>query len=567
SSGVINPESTTDILFTINPALNIGEYNEDIILRTENGFDEKLPITVRVYKTPPDWKVDPTKFEYTMNMIGRVSIEGVLSTDIFDKVAVFVNDSIRGVANLRYLKDFDSYLVFMNVYGNISGEQLDFRIWDASVGQILDYVSPFNIAFIPNGVVGTTLDPVIFEASGLYRQYISLAQGWNWVSFNKLANNQNNLNAFFSSLEPDFSDQIKTKTGFSQFTEGVGWIELSGIDSIDNYQMYQIKISKDDTMIYSGTDIIPEDNPIGLFNGWNNIGYLPDLAMDVNDALRLYVADTSEIIKSQYAFSMYDPRVGWLGTLDVMQPGQGYMLNVKNQGVLTFPNSTVFKGAKIPNYSSPPLGWDNDLSSYEGNMSVVARLDVSQNPEVTVNDQMVLGAFINGECHGFTSPINNSGIGYNPFFLNVSNSENGQWTEFLLFDGMTGNLYSIEETKPFGLNVIYGTTQSPLDLTLKSVKTSSGIFDSESYMRCYPNPFNDQINIEFSSLSGKVSIDVMNATGSLIRRIYDDYPTSGPNRIVWNGRNQTGDIVTSGMYYIRFVSGDTVETVKISKTR
>ena len=567
SSGDINPESTLEITFTINPALNIGEYNEDIILRTENGFDEKLPVTVRVYKTPPDWEVDPTKFEFTMNIVGRVKIEGVLSTDIFDKVAAFVNDSIRGVANVRYLKEFDSYLVFMNVHGNLSGEQLDFRLWDASVGQILDDVSPFDITFVPNGVEGTTLDPVLFEATGLYRQYIPVAKGWNWLSFNKLASNQNDLNSFFSALEPEQNDQIKTHGGgFNNFDIVTGW--ASGlIDSIDNQLMYQVKISNTDTVVYTGEQLIPEDYHIPLTADWNHIGYLPDLAMDVNDALRLYVADTSEIIKSQYAFSMYDPRVGWLGTLEVMYPGLGYMFKVNKIGTLTYPNGTVFKGAKIPIYTSPPLGWKNDLSEYDGNMSIVAQLNVSQSTEITINNQMVLGAFINSECHGFISPVSNSGIGYNPFFLNVSNSINGQFIEFRLFDGMSGNTYKIIEIKPFVKNAVYGTTQNPLELTLKELTTGGGGFESENFLYCYPNPFSGQVNVEFAGTNNAVTIDVVNATGSLVRRIFDGYPVSGTNKAVWDGNNQNGAVVSAGIYYIRFISGDSVKSVKISKTR
>src|SRR5690606_38212560 len=89
ASGVINPESTKEIAFTVNSALNIGDYNVDILLRTENGFDEKLPLTIRVHKTSPNWKIDPSKFEFTMNVVGSVKIEGVLSTDIFDMVAAF----------------------------------------------------------------------------------------------------------------------------------------------------------------------------------------------------------------------------------------------------------------------------------------------------------------------------------------------------------------------------------------------------------------------------------------------------------------------------------------------
>ena len=320
-------------------------------------------------------------------------------------------------------------------------------------------------------------------------------------------------------------------------------------------------------MKLSGMEIIPEDNPISLSVGWNHIGYLPDLAMDVNDALRLYVALEGEVIKSQFTFAMFDDRVGWLGNLDIMQPNLGYKFLVQNNGVLTYPNSTIFKGAKIPHYSSPPLGWESDLSQYQGNMSVVAQLDVKNVPEVTINDQMVLGAFINDENHGFVSPIVNSRIGYSPFFLNVSNSTNGQITEFRLFDGLTGSTFRIEENRPFVQDVVYGSTQNPLVLTLKTLTTGLGDFNHETFLTCYPNPFGGYINIEFSGRPNKVSIDVVNATGLLIQRIYDGYSVEGTNRAVWNGKNGKGGEVTSGIYYIRFISGDSVETVKISKTR
>jgi hypothetical protein len=577
SSGTINPESTLEIKFTINPALNIGEYNADIVLRTESGYDEKLPVKVFVYKTPPDWKVNPSEFEESMSIVGSVRIEGVLSTDIFDMVAAFKrgSDLIRGVTNVRYIKEFDSYLVFLSVYGNDTNpdqniseyEELEFRIWDASAGQILDDVSPDDLAFLPELIKGTTSDPIRFEAKNLFRQYIPLAKGWNWVSFNKKASNQHDLNSFFGSLELGQNDQIKSHgIGYNSYDDEIGWNNES-FESIDNKRMYQIKISKPGTIVYSGTYLEPEINQITLLPGWNPVGYLPDLSMDVNDALRLYGAVNSDIIKSQYAFSMFDDRVGWVGTLEMMQPGFGYMLKVKNNGTLTYPNNTVFKGAKMPVEVSPPLGWDSNLAEYEGNISVVARLDVTEMPELKVNSNMVLGSFINNNCRGFSSPLNSTGIGYEPFFLTVSNSENGQLVGFRLYNGLTGNSYSIAETVPFIADAVYGTTAEPLVLTLKSIITGEGGLDNTSFIRCYPNPFDEQVNVEFSVTSGSVTIDVVNATGSVVKSIYNGYAVSGINTAVWDGNNQMGKNVSAGIYYIRFISGDTVETVKISKTK
>lgn len=569
ASGVINPESAMDITFTVNPALNIGEYNIDILLRTENGFDEKMPVTVRVFKKPPGWNVDPSAFEATMNIIGVIKIEGVLSTDVFDYVAAFKRgtDSIRGVTNVRYISDFDSYLVFLNVYGNKTGEELEFRLWDASAGQILDQVLPVDMTFIPNGVSGTTFDPVIFEASGLYRQYILLAKGWNWVSFNKLSKFQNNLNLFFGSLEPQPNDQIKTHGGgFNNFDATTKW-SIGGIDSIDNRRMYQIKISSSDTIIYSGVEIDPESNPLQLTTGWNHIGYLPGLAMDVNDALRLFAAENSEIIKSQYAFSMYDERVGWVGTLDVMQPGLGYMIKVKKDGQLKYTNTTVYKSGNMQLFATAPLGWNSDYSMYGDNMSVLARLDISQSPELTIHNQMVLGAFIGNECHGFVSPVENSGLDYQPFFLNISSHNQGEYVEFRVFDPATGNLYKAVETCRFTKDAVLGTTVEPMKLTLKKAVTGLGDTENGYMVRCYPNPFNEQVHIEMSGVTGKMRIDVVNENGSVVARIFDAEQQNQFVQINWDGKNNNGAAVAAGMYYIRIVTDNWVHTEKITKNK
>ncbi|MDP2887345.1 MAG: LamG-like jellyroll fold domain-containing protein, partial [Bacteroidota bacterium] len=570
STGVINPESTRVITLTINPAINIGEYNADIILRTANGFDEKLPVSVKVFKTPPSWKVNPSAFEHTMNMVGRIKIEGVLSTDVFDMVAAFKEgtDSIRGVANIRYLENLDSYMVFMNVYGNANGEKLTFRVWDASAGQILDKVLPDDVVFVPNGVNGTTTNPVIFTAINLYRSYIPLAAGWNWVSFNKLSPDQNNLNAFMSSIESKQNDQIKTHGGgFNNYDPLLGW-SFGGIESINNNLMYQIKLSKTDTLIYNGTYIEPEAHQMTLANGWNHVAYIPDLLMDVNEALRLYSASAEEIIKSQYAFAMFDPRVGWIGTLEFMKPGFGYMIKTNKTATLKYPNTSLLKDAKIEKQSAPPSGWSANLVKYEGNMSVIARLETSKFPEVLINDQMVLGAFINKECHGYTVPITNSGIDYSPFFLNVSNDKTEQQVQFRLYDGLSGKTYQIEETKVYAENAVYGSTLSPQILTLKGQYTGlNGELVANTTLNCYPNPFNEGLTIDYNFAGGLMKLEIMDLTGRVINKLFEGISEQGLKSIVWDGKSGNGTAVSAGMYYVRLSAGNSVETVKITKNR
>jgi len=204
---------------------------------------------------------------------------------------------------------------------------------------------------------------------------------------------------------------------------------------------------------------------------------------------------------------------------------------------------------------------------YEGNLSIVAKLDVGDMQQIKVNTQMVLGAFIDGECHGFVSPLNDGGIGFNPFFLNVSNSNQGQQIEFRLFDGLTGNSYSIVEVKSFVQDAVYGNTKDPLMLTLKGLLTGNGELDRNTYVRCYPNPFNSEVNIEFSGNLNVNSIDVITTSGSLVKQIFKGNSVEGKNLVKWNGTNGSGAEVTAGIYYIRIVTDNNVETVKISKSK
>jgi hypothetical protein len=568
SSGSINPESTINITFTVNPAINIGEYHEDIILRTENGFDEKLSLTLRVFKTPPTWKIDPSRFDASMNFVGKIKVNGVLSTDLSDMVAVFKlgTDSIRGVAKLRYIKEFDSYLVFLTAYGT-TGEALEFQIWDASAGLILDNVLPLNQILTDNAVVGTTLNPVIFESTGNSRQHIVLNKGWNWVSFNKNSPRMTDLTSFFWALEPANKDIIKTQNGYVQFSGTSGrW--SSGLSTVSYLLSYQIKINKVDTIVFGGTSLIPENTPLSVSTGWNYIGYIPDLTMDVKEAMRLYSAQESDIVKSQDAFAMYDSRTGWLGTLDVMKPGEGYMLKVNGAArTLKYPNSTLLKSSGISKYVASPPGWNIQPDEYESNLSVVARLDVSKMPDVAVNSQMVIGAFIGGKCHGFTSSLGSVDLGFDPFFLNISNNSTGEVIEFRVYDGMTGKFYTVQEKEPFIQNGVYGTTREPLVLTLQGLATGMGDVNSHSFFRCYPNPFNNRVNIEFICTTREVIVDVISTTGTLVKNIYKGIPKTGVNSLIWDGTNGAGNAAVAGIYYIRLVSENEVETIKITKVR
>ena len=126
-------------------------------MQTDFGYDQKLQINLRVLAEEPDWTVDPTTFDYNMNIVGRVKLDGVFSDDVYDKVAAFSNGELRGSGYLVYNEPYQEYFVFLTAYSNtVSGDLIDFSIWDATQGKVIQATINTNatISFIDNDVKG-----------------------------------------------------------------------------------------------------------------------------------------------------------------------------------------------------------------------------------------------------------------------------------------------------------------------------------------------------------------------------------------------------------------------------
>jgi hypothetical protein len=73
----------------------------------------------------------------------------------------------------------------------------------------------------------------------------------------------------------------------------------------------------------------------------------------------------------------------------------------------------------------------------------------------------------------------------------------------------------------------------------------------------FPNPFNATTQIRFNvPAASQVSLDVYDILGRKVRTLVNDYLTAGVKQILWDGRNQSGDQVASGVYFYRMTAGD-----------
>jgi hypothetical protein len=77
----------------------------------------------------------------------------------------------------------------------------------------------------------------------------------------------------------------------------------------------------------------------------------------------------------------------------------------------------------------------------------------------------------------------------------------------------------------------------------------------------YPNPFNATTKIDFRTTGGDVSLAVYNITGGLVKTLVDGPLETGSQSIVWDGKDNGGSEVSSGIYFYR-LSDSRGETVK-----
>ena len=106
-------------------------------------FQERLTITVNVSVPSPELDFNPSDYEYSMSVIGRIAVDDIISRDEKDFLIAYHNQEVRGVSGLEYIDDLDQYLVFMNIFANSNDmtnyseitDSIRFEIWDASSGR------------------------------------------------------------------------------------------------------------------------------------------------------------------------------------------------------------------------------------------------------------------------------------------------------------------------------------------------------------------------------------------------------------------------------------------------
>jgi hypothetical protein len=80
----------------------------------------------------------------------------------------------------------------------------------------------------------------------------------------------------------------------------------------------------------------------------------------------------------------------------------------------------------------------------------------------------------------------------------------------------------------------------------------------------YPNPFNPITTIRFSlDKPGRISLKIYNILGQEILELLDKELASGIHSVQWDGKNSTGQYVSTGLYFARLKTKNQARLIKM----
>jgi len=560
--GVLNPGGILPVTLTISNELNLGLYEQTLFARTQGG-DE--PLTVRIHSQClyPVWDFNPAHYRYNMSVTATVSITGDISTDIADRVGAFVNGESRGIAPLEYVEALDQYEAFLMVYSDeIEGETINFRVWDASdCEEYWRIDTSFN--FIANDVIGSIENPVLLNANGAIAQQVDLVQNWTWFSIH-LSEDEMNINSILAGMTPTSGDRIIGQTQYESFSEFSGRWEPA-ILVFEPEKMYQADMIKADKFTLIGFEEDPANIPIKIFPDWNWIGYPVRFNLPIDDALTSFDAEDGTVIKSQLEYAEYVAQLGlWIGSLERLKPGQGYMFKSTSSDTLTLIYPSEAPGSFAPpllaksasatsnEVDLPESPWTINPHEFRYNMTITALLE---SDTVGINNPAdVVAAFIGGKCRGVSRPVYVPALdAYRVFMTVYSDGLGDESIEFKIYDADKDIVYRSEDILPFQSNDVVGSVLSPLLLKKGPLSTGDKGYIPKvfSLSQNFPNPFNPITRIGFGiPKDSDVNVKVYNILGQEVKTLLSGRQLSGYRYVLWNGTNNLGQNVTSGMYIV-----------------
>jgi hypothetical protein len=404
-----------------------------------------------------------------------------------------------------------------------------------------------------------------------------LFNGWNWESFPVLQRDGNNTAVAINVLDgiPGFPEEITfidvlntgpigSSQGFGElYYENPYWYPSMGYN-LQSTRCFKIKVLPDlsEDFFYRILDVpgtlLDVTTTIDLLEGQDNwIGYWIQASQDIDDAFgddfdKVYSIKAEDWEWKDMRPVRGDDPIPIYYPIRPLNYGKGYIVRVK-EDILNFQWNVPSGIGSQYTKQAPELFTYEEKPDYE---SVI--IDTIEGG----NNIVEIGIFENEVCVGaavvdefplqilaYTDAVNRGGE--LTFQFSYGGGRGYQKAEsYTVLNTETGLFESrkviLGELKH---NILRLYTDEEQDIVPEIDRT---VLNSN-----YPNPFNPTTHINFSiPKEGKVNLSVYNIKGQLVKTLVNRRIISGSHIVNWNGQDNTGKRVSSGVYFYKLKTGD-----------
>ncbi|MFQ5674457.1 MAG: FlgD immunoglobulin-like domain containing protein [bacterium] len=173
----------------------------------------------------------------------------------------------------------------------------------------------------------------------------------------------------------------------------------------------------------------------------------------------------------------------------------------------------------------------------------------------------VSGATVDGHWSGLTQDIDSGTTGSDGTVSLNSDRINANGIFTFTVNTVTHSILTYNPT----LNVITSNSISNLSKSGPAPTESEQIPVKFQLFQNHPNPFNPETSIRFVlQKAGHVAITVYNMRGQLIRQLVSTELAAGEHTVNWNGKDNFGNVVSSGLYFYKMTAGNFSQVKKMS---
>jgi len=323
-----------------------------------------------------------------------------------------------------------------------------------------------------------------------------------------------------------------------------GW--AGSLTAITCLSGYWITVSESVTLNIIGTEVCPCDLVYEIQSGPNLVSWPSSSSCSVGDAIPDDFEPYITGIIGEGIATIPNETFGWSGSLTSLQPTKGYWLS-----------------------SSIDMYYNWDACSCSGSFSRIATDNIKINSEyfnqstqqafyfivdieniemgdwiLLYNDDVVIGARQWTGSIIDVPAMGDDGSDYTKGYI-----ETGVAPSFKILRG--DELINLEGDIPaFENNQLY---------MVSSLTEAVSLPETFSLDRAYPNPFNPTTTLSFAiPVDSEVSLSIYNLQGREVVSLINGNMDAGYHSITWNA-----DSYSSGVYFVKMVAGEYVDTQKL----